>query len=773
MTVYYRRFPQNYDADNYAVLRTRVGKAGAIAHCYGRSTAGDGGEGAFTWHDGAAKTDNDGTVLAVFVGGVQVGYWERADATADVDPRWFGAVLDGSTNTLTQLQAAVAAAALRPNKTVRISGPMAITTASGVIAGGVTMRFEKGGYFTGAGLPTLNNQCEIDAGPYQIFDGRILNYGVAEIALAEWWGVTGWFGSIAGAPDMHDQLQNAIDSVMSTNTQATRELSLPRGYIVWRSTLVLEPTVVGYAFNGWSLKGRGRGIAGPQWGTGLVYDGPLGGDALDIQGPSGVRFDDLYFYGGVKCRYLVWLRPRNLANAGNDVVFRNITLSGVGDTPDATALMLGDPAQPSVQISEVTCEDCHFIGPQFTAAGGSGPVNPATAWKTASSGNVKNFAINNSKFGFWDIAIDWSLASGALTIGDGCTFQSNIVDVHTGQGCLSLYGVASEGSDKAITTTGSGANPQRITLDTCSFAMSGREDYPIEYQGQLSLRSNTLTNGGGVSTKEFRILMNGNVQYAVLDSSLNHYARSEGLPLFVFPLYLRAVYSPVDSPSANDAQAPEAAGAKPMFRSFGDTGSDVASGNNLNRRNFPHLCHPAPSGWAMGPDMRTRADSGGNPGQADPAGVAFIQEGSWSRFDVTASSAFTAAALTQTINLANIWARTRIEAVVVDVRTAVTGPTGPITFSVGTNGDPDGLIVASAAGATGQFGLVDADLGVFMLRANAVQAGKWLWNSPASAPNPLTLTLTAASNLGNGTISNCTAGLIKVWIKYETLPTWS
>jgi hypothetical protein len=163
----------------------------------------DGGEGNFVWRSGVA-TDNDGTIITA-----TGGYWERADATADVDPRWFGAVLNGSTNTLTQLQAAVAAAALRPNKTVRISGPMAITTASGVIAGGVTLRFEDGGYFTGAGMSTLTINANIDAGPYQIFTAKPLAFTgkVTPYACPEHLGAVG-----NGVAADHVAFQNAWDT---------------------------------------------------------------------------------------------------------------------------------------------------------------------------------------------------------------------------------------------------------------------------------------------------------------------------------------------------------------------------------------------------------------------------------------------------------------------------------------------------------------------------------------------------------------------------------
>lgn len=87
-------------------LTTRVGSFdGAILECSGRAAHFDGGGGTFRWVEGSATTANVGTV----VGSTASGRWKRIFDGDVLDPCWFGAKGDGSTNDLTAIQLTLAA----------------------------------------------------------------------------------------------------------------------------------------------------------------------------------------------------------------------------------------------------------------------------------------------------------------------------------------------------------------------------------------------------------------------------------------------------------------------------------------------------------------------------------------------------------------------------------------------------------------------------------------------------------------------------------------
>jgi hypothetical protein len=288
-------------------LRLRRGAfSGDTIFVAGRSTAGDGGEGNFVWRTGST-TDNGGTLLAGPVG--SGGYWERADVTADVDPRWFGAVLNGSTNTLTQLQAAAAAAALRPNKTVRISGPMAITTASGVIASGVTLRFEDGGYFTGAGLSTLTINAKIPRHRHQVFYGYpTVTNAIDPIPIM-------WGADPSGSADSIGALQATIDAILYNAAEAGRRarIRFPSG--TYRTTKTLH---LGYGagiqpYKAVTLRGDGPSYRNEALNPGTVINADFtNGPAIAVQGGRLVLLEDI----GIIGKNLSYARNNNLASFG-------------------------------------------------------------------------------------------------------------------------------------------------------------------------------------------------------------------------------------------------------------------------------------------------------------------------------------------------------------------------------------------------------------------------------------------------------------------------
>ncbi len=100
----------NIDVSSMALLGTMDPTVVGVADLLGYSAPGDGGGGTFVWTAGDAAADNGGTVIASSVAGAPAGRWVRQYSGA-LDPRWFGAVGNGTTDDTAALQAALNAAA--------------------------------------------------------------------------------------------------------------------------------------------------------------------------------------------------------------------------------------------------------------------------------------------------------------------------------------------------------------------------------------------------------------------------------------------------------------------------------------------------------------------------------------------------------------------------------------------------------------------------------------------------------------------------------------
>jgi hypothetical protein len=134
-----------------------------------------------------------------------------------------------------------------------------------------------------------------------------------------------------------------------------------------------------------------------------------------------------------------------------------------------------------------------------------------------------------------------------------------------------------------------------------------------------------------------------------------------------------------------------------------------------------------------------------------------------------AKEAWVAAATTQSIALGTFPAKCRILSVIVDVTTKFAGLAGTIQLQLGkTVGGTEYIVAFDAKTAIYTSGLLDADLGTSINRANAVQGGDIPnWSTTTS----LSLTLTSGSgNIGDGvTTTNLTTGAVTVVVTYEIL----
>lgn len=123
----------------------------------------------------------------------------------------------------------------------------------------------------------------------------------------------------------------------------------------------------------------------------------------------------------------------------------------------------------------------------------------------------------------------------------------------------------------------------------------------------------------------------------------------------------------------------------------------------------------------------------------------------------------------QELTVGTIPAKCRVAGCYLDVTTKYAGLAGTIEVEVGHDTDPNYFIVsADVKTAAVTLGIADADLGVGLVNASAVQGvaiPSW------SVTKDLTITLTSGTgDLGDDEVTNLTTGTAYLLIKLEQLP---
>jgi hypothetical protein len=572
-----------------------------------------------------------------------------------------------------------------------------------------------------------------------------------------------WFGAKADGGTYTTEMQAAINYALGFDPAYPRTLILPRGAVL-TSTLTIDDAAYGFPVTGITVKGEG--VSGNAGYMGyLKYNGPAEGTLLDIVGTSNFRIEDLVLDGNNLTKKICWIRPKYvgalLTAAPYNGNFVDVAFRGFGDYAGSVGCSVGDPAYPGIQVSELRYDHCEFYSSRV------GRANIATGWRTETNGNVKNFFFNDCSFASLGVGIDWASAAGTVNV-YSCRMQSNALDYRLA-GQATITSSPSEGSDKFLETP-SGSSPCSVGVFNCSADMTGAVDYCIEFGGHLTLSGNEFSNVVPVvgTVKEFRLQSTG--PFSSLDSKGNCYLGSTSLPLY--RVNLRLLGGPDVSSELDDGnQFPDSINDVPL-QSWGDKGNSAGLAGALTTK-FPSIIHPFPMPWKNGPSTRTITSGGA--GWRDSTGVGYPEQvapGTW-RVRI-AKEAFYAAALTQTVAVFNIWTKTKVKGCWADVTTAFAGVAG-LTMSVGEAATPDvdHFLVAWTPTA-GQRGFADSDLGAGLARATAVQGGVFFYDFSAGTfnhKNQVTVTLTGAANLGNGTVTNLTAGSVDLFFSMDIFTT--
>lgn len=170
-------------------------------------------------------------------------------------------------------------------------------------------------------------------------------------------------------------------------------------------------------------------------------------------------------------------------------------------------------------------------------------------------------------------------------------------------------------------------------------------------------------------------------------------------------------------------------------------------------------------------DIRTRSVDSLSAIAGAAAGVTVVKNrvGNIGKYQITIPrTVWTATDTAQVLTIMTLPAKVRVRGAILDVTTKLAGLAGTIQVSMGDEDDGDSLtVVADVKTAAVTLGLADADLGVGIIRAGAIQGGyipSW------TAAKGITVTLVSGTgNIGTAGVTNLTTGVMTVTLTLEDL----
>jgi hypothetical protein len=559
------------------------------------------------------------------------------------------------------------------------------------------------------------------------------------------------FGAVGdGVTDDTAAVQAAINSVALTGGA----VFFPAGAYSLTST-------VGYAWpdTSGSLHLYGTS-AGDSSGSRLVWNGTAGGTMWSSTGSNNVTLENLTWDGNLIADQLVWFQSGTSSSKIDALgcTFTNTRRSGT--TTDNFGIKFGSS---SAQVSECTVERCTFTACYFGVL--------------SLTSNVKNFTVTKSRFSYcyWGIA-HGDPASGASLSGHfesiGNTFGncgnvtggffntvSGNVDVggahfqHDGkietgeyEGCSRMIGGIAGSVGNNFGHVLCLSNHYELSTDTPV------DDYVIRVQGGITLMGNILQNArtGSAVAKiqacQAQNLFSTPTQFAGGVFSLNNW-------------YMNASdFCPIYDGSGNSLLNNfDFSGAlKGPYFSFGDQGGSAGSMVSLQ----PTMAY----GQSLLGSLAKPNASDLQTGDYKYAGQLSVGVHKitipYTRFIASATSQF--------LTCWMIPARTKIISVVADVTTKFQGTAGTLQLRVGdrTIDGTEFILAFDCKTAAVTKGLLDADMGTLLARANRVQGGTFEWAQQFAYIG----LFSGSGNLGTGSVTNLTQGSVDLYLTVERMP---
>jgi hypothetical protein len=535
------------------------------------------------------------------------------------------------------------------------------------------------------------------------------------------------------ATDNTTTLQTAIAAALASGAT----LYFPEG--IYRTTGI-SIDAVGAPL---SVRGEGGRLSAAS-GSVIKYIGASGGTLLHGSGIASSRFQGISFDGNSLASKVVHIdsikADGTTFSASFDVTFERCGFFKfkTADT-NAVLLALGSTgAGASAQVSEVRVKNCLFRGNEYTTNDHYG-----TAIKNLTSGNCKNFWVNDSNFVNLDVGTSLSDSIGTV---ERCYFGE--VRTAIGGGAPQAHVVACgmestnvTGGSRFISTTTSNA-PGSMSVKNCYVALVApsddlgviangghlnlegnffwnrrTSDYAHEFKVQAWAYKTTVADGGGQQPGS--VISHGNHYYGVTIPATGYQAYAP-------------IYDPGGSNMFKDSNGMRTTGTR--AESVGDY-SKNASGVTFSLQD----CVPFA-------ETRAAALVWASPAvQIDGGTVTRAR----SRASLKAAGIVSVlgAGTTASFQVGTIPAGWRVVGVRVEADPFTASGMASMTFKLGTVAVDNALILSSSVfgiSANTQFGLVDSDLGAGMARATAVQGG--FLPSMTVATN-INITLTSNVNL--------------------------
>lgn len=386
------------------------------------------------------------------------------------------------------------------------------------------------------------------------------------------------------------------------------------------------------------------------------------------------------------------------------------------------------------QISEGKMDDVQCMG---TGA----PGTSYAGMRFISGGNVKNFVMNHCAFNNTKRGVSGETTSGRWEMNYPSFAEITENDIVFNTGSLHVVGSQTESpAGHRFISGGAGANQCSVTVLASTWQSNApADDFIIQYAGGITLIGNAFENnrtGSSVPLIMYADLLSSNSP-ASITSIGNWYKNATettgifhngGNPLrygdYESTIKVR-VFSLNDLGGSSGALVP----LTPMLGII----------SNLNARLSIEGVSPGITHGAMGAITRTYQSV------------------------VIPYTALQAAALTKDLTIFSVPARCKIVGIYADTTAAFAGPAGTLNLRVGTtSGGQELLLDHDVKTAAVTKGLADADLGVSITRAAAIQGGAI--NTWGDLSN-LFARLTSSS----GNLSGLTAGSVTLYVLVERM----
>jgi hypothetical protein len=540
----------------------------------------------------------------------------------------------------------------------------------------------------------------------------------------------------------------AFQNLLAATPGSTRKLVIPKASNSAGYLLADQLSVIGSPSYGLDVQGEVGATARGLTGTVIKYVGDLGDVMLHTRGLNGSRIHGLTFDLSERADCGLWISEFINADGSGLIGSANIMIehcyfadARAVTTADLMRIGLDQAGQPNRQTSEVHWRNCYFFGNQ---------VSPGRSCIHIQTGaNCKNFSVCDSMFvcadyGWYQpgasgvmkfdniqaIAIGYNVDGAGILVGpagNSITINDFQMENTNTIGAVDCRAKAFDISSFGETTVIGGYLRGRTPADDYGMYFAGPTTLiGFDFEGNDRVGSNVLKvqAGGGCLTAVNCYWAHNTTALKnapIYDSGNNHLIEGENARVERNDLFVTGSRTSLLGATKNGV-LPSVTG-KPIACLFGSV--------------FTHGVTAAGVTWRHEED----------------------------KYIVTIPyTTFQTGALTNTLtNLGLFRQRHLIEDMEV-IATNFTGVTGPVTCTIGHDGDPDGFFVSfTVSGGAVTRGHADADFGVELAKATSpTRAG---YKVPLSTERFLQATLTSAS----GNLSGLSGGQLVITVKHKNM----